>query len=305
MYTITAELQIDSPDIDKVYGKANLSMRYVTAIDLAQRGGYALRGQFFKYSRIDKNGNAKIVYDHATVTTVVMSYSVELTNKTTSRGVIAVGPGTSIDKLKNLGKLGTIPLFPNEGITGKEHINLSNQVEFTFTWRVKSDKTHPSGMAVIAAIDHEHERDLFEAVKEEFSAKSIEKAENIHHYPNSYYSIALLLAMLSKDLETKTIGGAYWRNMPEDEKKLKGVTFLIKGRGIGNGIAILPDKFNYIGPVDGLVLIVDPEGEPRMMHVLGDYENVTEGVRDFMLKQADSLEALASAYRIIANKRGD
>lgn len=63
--------------------------------------------------------------------------------------------------------------------------------------------------------------------------------------------------------------------------------------------AELPDGVHYFGSIDS-VKILHAKNKLRFMHVLADYENVTQDIRDFMLEQADQLEALAQAYRLVA-----
>lgn len=50
---------------------------------------------------------------------------------------------------------------------------------------------------------------------------------------------------------------------------------------------------------DGIMTLVT-NNELHMMHILADYENVGKELREFMVKQAELLEAFAATYRLVA-----
>lgn len=64
-------------------------------------------------------------------------------------------------------------------------------------------------------------------------------------------------------------------------------------------VLLLPETVQYLGEIDGLKMLCH-EDKARLMHILADFENVPEEVRELMEEQALLLEGIAAAYRLVA-----
>lgn len=295
------KLIVDMTLIDKPLSGSSLSIwaKKVTKIDMNQKGGFALEGSFagdgelrqisetrFKYTLYTQTYNGKVVAVCAQVKTHAI----------TCRVVFVLVPFQQRHKpSKHFPSV--IAAVNNGGETVVKQKLLNKQGEKLADVELYCyDKLF--SVAVFGSYEYrENKNTLFAAA--EFIDKSLElkpdkdSVATVPHVGKGVDPVSGLVPVKKKK-ESKA------RRKDKTFNPDKQVVFQKKNKipVPGKGLQLPADVF-FLRDIDGIKLLAVGD-EPRMMHILADFENVTDEIREVMREQADQLRAMAAAYDLVA-----